>query len=194
MSEQEPEKKLISRTVTIALGIICIILVAGLSGTIAYYTVVVRDRDNTITNKNNQILSLDSQLADKNGTISSLNNQLAILLKTSRYVHFMVWVDNQTVSQPAHNYTSWMFPAPYTGYVVVDVQSSTTSNTQVEVVWSAYGGSYDTTARDLETNVTVVFPVMAANIEINVGNYNSIGGASETITITYCYYYLYNFP
>jgi Trk-type K+ transport system membrane component len=49
MSEQKPKKKVVSRTVAIALGIICIILVVGLVGAIADYRSILNRKDNTIT-------------------------------------------------------------------------------------------------------------------------------------------------
>jgi predicted PurR-regulated permease PerM len=52
------EKKVVSRNVAIALGIIVIILLVGLVGALAYYTSLINSKDNTIstlTNQNNQL-------------------------------------------------------------------------------------------------------------------------------------------
>jgi hypothetical protein len=42
------EKKIVSRSVAIGLGIICIVLVAGLSSAIEYYTMTINDRDQIV--------------------------------------------------------------------------------------------------------------------------------------------------
>jgi predicted PurR-regulated permease PerM len=48
-------KKLVSRNVAIALGIICIILVVGVVGAFAYYMPMINDKNNTISSLNTQI-------------------------------------------------------------------------------------------------------------------------------------------
>jgi prefoldin subunit 5 len=63
-SETKP-KKMVRRSVAIALGIICVVVVAGLAGTFAYY----------VNDKNNTISSLDSQISNLQNQISSLQNQ-----------------------------------------------------------------------------------------------------------------------
>jgi hypothetical protein len=39
------EKKVVRRTVALALGVICILLIAGLGGTMAYYTMTINNKD-----------------------------------------------------------------------------------------------------------------------------------------------------
>ena len=62
MNETKP-KKMVSRNVAIAVGIICIVLVASLAGAIAYYTSVVSGKDNKIS-------SLESQLSLRSARVS----------------------------------------------------------------------------------------------------------------------------
>jgi hypothetical protein len=97
-----------------------------------------------------------------------------------------IWVNNQTVSQPASYYSYWTVSTGYAGYVSVNVQSSTTTNTFVEVVWSAYGISYDNKIT-VGASGTAVFPVLPASIQVRVGNTNLANGATETVTIIYYY-------
>jgi hypothetical protein len=92
--------------------------------------------------------------------------------------------------------TSWSIN--YAGVLKVDVQSSTTNNTYVRVTYSWYnpqfsvaiyswGIHYDNQI-DVGTIGTASFPVLPTNdIEIRVGNTNSVGNATETVTITYYY-------
>jgi hypothetical protein len=73
MSEKiPPPKKMVSRSVAIALGIICIVLVASLAGAFAYY----------VNDKNNTISSLNSQLSQLNSNVTNLQNQVASLNST----------------------------------------------------------------------------------------------------------------
>ena len=71
MSETKPSqtitKKMVSRNVAIALGIICIILVVGLVGAFAYYILTMNDKNNTISSLNTQI----SQLTTNNTNFQS---------------------------------------------------------------------------------------------------------------------------
>jgi hypothetical protein len=55
------EKKMVRRSVAIALGIICMILAVGLVGAIANYTSIINGKDNTIVTKDSQIQTLTNQ-------------------------------------------------------------------------------------------------------------------------------------
>jgi len=61
-------KRIVNRSVAVALGLICIILAASLVGTFAYYAPLINDRNNTIS-------SLNTRISDQNGAISSLERQ-----------------------------------------------------------------------------------------------------------------------
>jgi len=69
------EKKVVGRTVVIALGIICVILAVGLVGAIANYTSIISGKDNSIGTKDSQMQTLTSQKnqlqtwLDGNGTL-----------------------------------------------------------------------------------------------------------------------------
>jgi septal ring factor EnvC (AmiA/AmiB activator) len=139
-----------------------------------------------ITSYRNQINSLNSQISSLNAQVTSLTNQVNTLTAIINLAESTIWVNSQTISQPASSYTYWTVSASYAGYVSVTVESSTTTNTYVEVIWSAYGVSYDNTIT-VGTSGTAVFPVLPASIEIRVGNTNLINGATETVTITYYY-------
>ena len=74
------EKKVVSKKVAIALGIICVVLAVCLVGAVANYTSVIGVKDNSIASLNSQIASKDSQ-------ISTLNSQLGQL---------QVWLEGNT--------------------------------------------------------------------------------------------------
>jgi hypothetical protein len=107
-------------------------------------------------------------------------NQIVTLIKS------MDWVDSQTVSQPQNSYTGWSFYANYAGYIVVTVESSTTTLTYVEVIYTAHGVSYDNRVA-IGASGTPAFPVLPSWVQIRVGNTNWSNGATETVTITYWY-------
>jgi len=244
MSEksEKGEKKVVRRSVAIALGIACIVLAMALAGTIASYASTTSEKESTIASlrsqienlrsrvkelestvnlKDSTIASLRSQITEKDDTISSLNSQIAGLRSRVKELESTVnelrsrvsdleventnlrvlvnklwsiidlkestvWVDRETVSQPAGWYTYWTFNAPYAGYVVVQVHSSTTENTYVRVMWSSHGAYYDHSIT-VGASGTAVFPVLPGSIEIRVGNTNLFGGATETVTIIYFY-------
>jgi uncharacterized coiled-coil protein SlyX len=97
MSETK-ETKTVRRGVVIALGIICMILIVGLVGVIANYTLMISDRDNTIASLNSQVsqlntnaTNLQTQIDYLNSKITSLQNQVnkltQILTTTQGFAH-----------------------------------------------------------------------------------------------------------
>jgi hypothetical protein len=64
------ETKTFGKGIVVALGIICIIMVACLSGVIAGYTLIVNEKSNTIS-------SLKSQISELNSNVTNLENQIA---------------------------------------------------------------------------------------------------------------------
>ena len=220
MSENKPEpkheKKVVGRTVAIAIGIIAIVLLVGLVGAMADYTSIINGKDSTITtitNQNNQLntwlsgnktlLSQTQTWLSGNETLynnyvndhsytneqyQNLQTQIANENSIISLSNSTTWVNDQTVSQTAEGYSYWQFSAGYAGYVSVSVQSSTTSNTYVRVMYSSHDVSYDNQI-GVSTGGTAVFPVLPPSsiIEIRVGNTNPTNGATETVTITYYY-------
>jgi hypothetical protein len=166
------EKKVVSRTVAIALGILCIFLIAWIGGTIAYFSMMVNNNDNTISSQASQISNLQNQVSDLN---SSLNLNKSI-----------VWISSQTVSSPYNSYYSWVpLRVPCAGYVSVTVESSTSNSTYVHVIYSAYGVNYDQW-RAVDAGGTFVFPVLPTS---SLGVYVGAGAVSLTVTVTITYYY-----
>lgn len=130
MTEKQ-EKKVVGRTVVIALGIICIILAVGLVGAVANYTSIIggkdstisslnsqiTTKDNTISNLNSQISSKDSQISSLNSQVTSLQTQVSDLTDTVNLAKSTVWASNEAVNQPAGSYVYWRRSASYAGYV-----------------------------------------------------------------------------
>ena len=211
MAVKTSQKKVVGRTVAIALGIVCIVLVASLVGAIAVYTPMVNnlksqtaEKDDTISSLNSQISALnsslnqissstsskDSQIAALNLQVAGLNSQVSsiasiLALNVSTYL-----VYNQGVTQEP-NASTTVFPTDeqtplyYAGYVYVAVQSSS-NTTYVEVIYTLYGINYDNSVT-VGTSGTAAFPVLPGPINIRVGNTETVDSVNATITVTYYY-------
>jgi hypothetical protein len=173
----EQPKKVVRRRTALALGIICILLVVGLGGAMAYY---VSNHSHTNSDYN----SLMTKINELNNTLIDLNNTLNLGKST-------VWVNDQTVSQANGAYSYYYEPANYTGYVVVTVESSTVPGTWIMLSYSSHGLYYDqayTETQAINVGNSAEFPVLPASLTIGVGNGLVFGsGATETVTITYYY-------
>jgi predicted PurR-regulated permease PerM len=100
------QKKVVGRSIAIALGIVCVILIAGLIGAIAYYTTVINDKNsgyssyasdhshtdsdyNSLANSKSQ---LETWLA---GNITSLQGQITQL--NTRYLTIATLILSGTI-------------------------------------------------------------------------------------------------
>jgi uncharacterized coiled-coil protein SlyX len=108
-SETKPKKR-VRRSFAVALGIICILLIAGLGGAMAYYVMTINDKDNQINSAKNTINQLNATIADQNNTISSLNSQISQLSANVSNLQNQVTSLNSTISLLTSNLTS---VAPY---------------------------------------------------------------------------------
>ena len=171
------EEKVVNRNVAIGIGVLCIVLLVAIFGVVFDYTSMLNDKDS-------QIADLQSQVGFANSAIDRLNAIVNLTNST-------VWVNEESVSQPAGNssntYTSWSYSVSYAGYVVVDVLSSSNPNTYVELKYSWKEVNYDNTV-NVGSGGSAWFPVLPANnIAVRVINNNLFAGASETVTMTYWY-------
>ncbi len=137
-----------------------------------------------VINTENHDLSV--KLTTANTQIASLQNQVNELNAIVNLGVSTVWVNNQTVSQPAGSFTTWSEPASYAGYVSITVSSSN-SNTFARVAYSSHGVNYNVQT-NVGTSGIAYFPILpASNITIAVGNELPSGIATENITIIYYY-------
>jgi hypothetical protein len=209
------EKKTVRRSVAIALGIICVVVVAGLVGAFAYY---VNEKNSTISSlnaqissKDSQISQLNSQISDQNSTISSLNSQVINLQNQVNNLNTLyvlnksnlqstVWASYQTVSQPTNSSTKWVFPVNYRGFLEISVSvppiiangiivynTGEVEGIYIRVTYTFGVVRYEEQADLVGVGMTADFSVLPENIGIEVGNTKMIGNATETVTITYYY-------
>jgi len=184
-------KKMVSRNVAIALGIIFIVVIAGLAVAFAYY---INDKNNTITSLNIRISSKDSQISQLNSNVTNLQNQLNDLNSTvndlNKVVNFektQYWEGGEQIYYNASSYHEWGSNADYAGYLEVDVQSNATS-TYVQVAYYSYGVHYDNQIVVGAGNTRTYFPILPAlTVTTKVGNTNLFDGALIGVTIIYHY-------
>jgi hypothetical protein len=104
------EKKVVRRTDTLALGVICILLIAGLGGTMAYYTMTINNKDSAYNDYVSTHSHTDSDYNSLNSTYynymgnhhyndseyNSLNSSYANLQATTDQLQ--IWLDgNKTL-------------------------------------------------------------------------------------------------
>jgi hypothetical protein len=176
------EKKSVSRVVAIALGVVCIILVASLAGTIA----IIYSRDSTI-----------SSLQYENSNLQFQANELN---STANLSKIDLWQWGVNVSQPPASYSSWNFSAGYAGYLTVQVNPSqnSTNDIYVRVAWSykksvvSYDNtSYTTSVLDYDNTTNGGFVkcsiLPCPNVTITLGNSDTLKGLTATMYIIYTY-------
>jgi len=208
MVEETGQKKVVGRTIAIVLGIICIVLSAGIVVVLAAYLPAqgainslnsqVATQNATITSQSQQISALQNSLSqigndqtDKDAQIADLNSQLQEL--TTYYNNLLllnasgILVLNQGVSLPASGNSSiWNDYLDYAGYVVVQVQSSS-NTTFANVVYSTnYGVNFNEVVV-VGTSGSAVFPVLPGLIDVRVGNTEPTDTVSATVAAIYHY-------
>ena len=103
------ERKVVGRNIAIVLGVVCVVLAAGLIGAVANYTSVISSLNSQITEKDHEISSLNSQIASLNSQIQMLANErirLQSWLDGNKTLlsQLQAWLDgNKTVLQEQIN-------------------------------------------------------------------------------------------
>jgi hypothetical protein len=193
------EKKAVRRSLAIALGMICIILVASIGLVIAHYTMALGKRDELY----DDYVSSHSYTNDAYlGAIKSFDrvgrkaDELMSILQLEKVV--TVWAGPLERELPVNFSTNpnigetLLSSGPpfgfYPGIAYVQV-SSTSNETYVTVAYSAKNVQFDYNSQtDAGTNGTVVFPVMPTEvIHIRIAVHGTSTGATANVTITYYY-------
>lgn len=176
MNEIKP-KKVLSKNVAIALGIMLIILVASLGATVVY----------TINHASNHHHTDDQY--------NSLQSQLSNLTSIVNFANGTDWLFNQTTVE-ADSYVSWNFTASYAGYIVISLLTGNFPES-IQVTYTSYAGfylrgtpfTYDQRIDGLSDGYFHhTFPVLPASVQIKVYNTGSDSQKNATwIEITYFY-------
>ncbi|MCL2172612.1 MAG: hypothetical protein LBH62_07365 [Nitrososphaerota archaeon] len=194
-----------TKNVTIALGVICMILATSL-------TIVVITNENLFGNQKNtkvlegQISDLNTQVSTLQNQIGNLNNilsdyedqqynyedQIATLTnKTNNYANIIelrelhIIVDNQTYTQDANTVTIFFNEkVSYAGYF--EIQAETTSDTAyIQVSYTHNDLTFNQTVT-VGTDGTAYFPILPGSIEVLLGNTDN-ATTDANITLIYIY-------
>jgi outer membrane murein-binding lipoprotein Lpp len=206
-TEKGGQKKIFRRTMIIALGLICIILAAGLFGAIAVYMPMVSNLESQIADKNNTILSLNSQVSSLNSQVSSLQADIDQINSTVEdykaaqqsfnsqveyYLSIIYLNETEYLFTPRNfNIAANTSDAVYTGnilyagYITVDVTSSS-NTTYLQVAYSSYGVNYNQTV-PVGIQGSGLFPVLPGELTVIIGNTEPLDDVSGSASAMYRY-------
>ena len=185
VDETKP-KKMVRRSVAAALGIVCIILIAGMVGIWLYYLVQDIEKDETITNLNNEVFNKNIQISQLNSSVTNLQNQVNDLSNIVNLNRSKIWVLDQTIIFPAGSYASFIRQdTSYAGYVSFIFPTSMFTTTYVQVIYSSNGIDYDYQVY-VGTNGTATLPVLPTpSIYIRIGD--PLNAVNVNMTAIYFY-------
>jgi len=166
-----------TKIITIAVVVIAVVfLLAILSASTA-----PQSNNNLATGQATNSGNLESEVQALQSEVQNLQN--IVSLQDSDTL-----VQNQPVNEGPGGSYYFSFTANYAGYVVIDVTSSTTSNTWVQIeVNNPSTGTIESQQYTVGYSGTVYFPVLPGTVTIYIGNSNLVNGASQTVSITYIY-------
>ena len=207
------EKKVSGRRVTVE-SIACIILVTAMVTIIAFYSSILKYKDDAIdslnseiANKDTQISSLISEKDDLQSQINSLNSEKDALQSqiddlTEQINNFTeiteldkseVWVDNYFENVIAGSYISLNRTLDYAGYIKFEqiggVTTTETGEIYVQVVWSRSDLVFYNEKMVVGEDTFFRFPVLpTSNLEVRIGYDDPLNGtANIRVTIVYVY-------
>ncbi len=154
-------------------------LVNSLNAQISKYKKEIQGYQNEIKNMNSNVGNYQSKVQELQDKINRLN--AIIDLNCVDYV-----ASSQIINLPAGGNHTWTIYPSYAGYVIVDVQSSTTPNTYVKVIVNSEYGSW-TFQEGVGSSGSCTIPVLPGVVEIIVGNTNWFQGSTMTVSIEYHY-------
>jgi DNA-binding transcriptional ArsR family regulator len=92
------ERRVFGRAVVIALGIVCIVLVATLVGAFTYYVPMINSKNSAISSLNSQVSNLQNQTASDNAAMTNLQNQIDSLQSQIAELEKNASSDNATIA------------------------------------------------------------------------------------------------
>jgi hypothetical protein len=217
MSERKCVIALGIATIVLLIGLI--VAVMGYNNANAKYTDYVSGHSHTDSEYQNEVTTYNNYVSNHTYTNDQYNSAIASYENNHHYTDVQyntmqtnyqnaqsqvdnltsianlnkqnTWENNLAVNEGADTYwqKAYVNFVNYAGYLVVSVDSSTASNTYVEVIYTYNLMTFDRTVdfSPLGTGLAE-FPVLpATEIDVRVGNSNLLMGASQTISIWYHY-------
>jgi hypothetical protein len=206
----KPGKKGIDwKNLSLALVMVCIMLLASVVGILAFYLPTVdalnsqvAEKDATIADLNanvSSLTSLTSQILVLQANVNAYNETITNLRATVDYLNLLLenhlllntseyLVTPQSYTQNASESTMiFQYALNYAGYVGVTVES-TSNTTYVQLFYAYKGVNYDQNVTVAESG-TAYFPVLPAGVTIYVGNTDTYTGDTINGTVSAIYYY-----
>jgi len=193
------EKKASRRIVTIE-SVICIILITAIVTVIAFYSSILKYKDDAIASLNSELADKDAQISSLisekdalQGQIDNLSEQISNLTEIVELDKSEVLMDNYLENVKADTYISLSKKIDYAGYIKFDkiegVATTDTGEIYVQVIWSRSDFIFYNEKLILGEDRFFRFPVLpTSNLEIRVGYDDpSNGTANIMVNIVYVY-------
>ncbi len=206
------ERKVVGQKVAIILGAVCIILAVGVMIALLAYlpaasqinqlNAQIAKKNENISTLTAQIASLTAQINSQSGQTSSpnqadLQNQINDLQGTLKELYNVLYLNASSLLIPSQSFTLdanstiniWgqtETPLIYAGVVTVQVSSSTSSTTFVELSYNSFGVVYDTQIK-VGNSGTASFPILPGAVTISLGNTDTNGTVTGNVAATYVY-------
>jgi hypothetical protein len=207
------EKKVSGRRVTVE-SIACIILITAIVAIIAFYSSILKYKDDTIASLNSEIADKDAQISSwisynetlqsqidslmsEKGTlhnqINDLNEQITNLTEIIELDKSEVLIDDYFKNVAAGTYISLNRTVDYAGYIkfeqISGVAATETGEIYVQVVWSRSDLVFYNEKMVVGEETFFRFPVLpTSNLEIRIGyDDTSNGTANIKATVVYVY-------
>jgi hypothetical protein len=198
------EKKVVGKNIFVITLIICIAVSVGLVAMLATYLPTISNLESeliekdqeltnlntTITNLSLQMIALEDQITQKNSEITSLRgnyetvldlqNRIITLQESGYLANGVSFSQNATLTHQVYNGL-----LEYAGYIQINAQSNSTT-TYVKIVYDSFGTNVNQKIIIGESG-TISFPILPGEVEIIVGNDESINVVNGIITINYVY-------
>ena len=215
IEENAGQKKVVGRTVAMVLGLICIILAAGLVGMFAIYlsggsnatelaTLKAENADlqDNVTSLNTQLSYITNLYAQTKNSLDQLTADYADLqnytasLEDNNYTSYLenllqlgasaYILQNQAVQLDAgENMTLYSDTFLYAGYLAVQV-TSTSNTTFAQLIYSFLDVDFNNTVV-LGEEGTTLFPILPTEFAFILGNTETTDAVNATVSVSYVY-------
>jgi vacuolar-type H+-ATPase subunit I/STV1 len=180
-----------NNNITIALGILCIILAAGLIAVVANYsgkpdTSALESQVNDLQEQVNSLTDVISDYEEQIDELTDENNYYASIIALDEYI---VLIGDITYTQDTNDETIlYNEELHYAGYIEINTES-TSDTTYIQVSYTYNDLKFDQTVT-VGNKGTAYFPVLPGTIKIILGNSDTnidTETIDTTITLTYTY-------
>jgi uncharacterized coiled-coil protein SlyX len=189
MAQITSSKKVVSRTVAIGLGVVCIALAAGLVIALVLYAPMVANQQSSdlqsqIADQDSTIASLNSQVSSLNTQVSSLATQVASLKSSLEQSYSLSDVQNITaeLNQQISDYQA-MLSLSKSGYLIQNYPMNQTAGTATAIYndyldYAGYVGvQVESNSSTTYARVMYALPVTEEIFDYNV----TVGTSGSTV-------------